>query len=299
LKKKEMIPAWLIALAATFTLGGYEFVRSPSNSLFMKFYGKEGLPLIQSIMPVGVILIIYLYTRILSWVGPRKTLFITTLGSASLIVGSYFAIECGIKPAAGFLYILREAYSVLIIEQYWSFLNSFLEEPMAKKMNGPICGVASIGAIVCGLIVSQSAVHLGSGVMLLFAAVACVPAAFLSDYAYRLAGPRVRLTPGLSSNKKDHLGLHLFREEPALLRLLLIILATQVVSAVSGLAFQGELYDSLKDVDKQTAWQGGFYAAVNGFSALFQFVLSPLCLSFFPLGLVHLLIPNIQRLEHS
>src|SRR5690606_18019408 len=93
----------------------------------------------------------------------------------------------GIKEAAPVLYVFRSAYVVLLIEQYWSLINSSLNEFEAKRMNGPICGIASIGAIVGGLIGEKASIEFGTANMVMIAGVLTLPAVILSSFAYRLS----------------------------------------------------------------------------------------------------------------
>ena len=229
---KELVPVTLIGMSAGFLLCGYEFIRSPSNSLFLAAYGKANLPFIQALMPIGVIAILYIYSRLLTAFGPRRTLNYTTLGSGLMILGCYAAIEAGIKEFSGVLYIVREAYVILLIEQYWSLLNSALDENTARRVNGPVCGVSSIGAIIGGFMVGSLASKLGTGSMLLFAAGACVPAAYFSNLAYKKLGFEPKRQEGVKQS--DSLGFKMFGQHKVLLILVGLVLLTQVVSTVSG-----------------------------------------------------------------
>ena len=86
------------------------------------------------------------------------------------------------------IYVFREAYIVIIIEQFWSFVNSVLTTEQAKRINGPFCAVASMGSFVGGMLVSRWAVALGSEALLLFTAASLVPTAVFGVIAYKLGG---------------------------------------------------------------------------------------------------------------
>jgi hypothetical protein len=62
----------------------------------------------------------------------------------------------GWKPARVVLFIFKESYVVLLIEQIWSYIDSTLDPKAAKRLNGPICGVAGIGAVTGGLVLGQA-----------------------------------------------------------------------------------------------------------------------------------------------
>ena len=85
----EYCIAFLMALSAMFTLAGYEFIRSSSTVLFKSAYGAENLPLVMAVMPVVVFAGVALYSWFLSKLGPRRTLLVTSLGSAFTIFCCY------------------------------------------------------------------------------------------------------------------------------------------------------------------------------------------------------------------
>lgn len=289
MKKQHLFIAFTTSSAAAFTLCGYESVRSISNTLFKAAYGAENLPLVMALVPLMVWLFLYIYGRILSLAGPRKTLLITTLASALFILSCFLAIRNGFQLATAILYLFREAYIVLLIEQYWSFINSSLGEASAKKLNGPICGLASFGSIAGGILLYQFTQTFGTLNMLLFAAAITLPAAFISDFAYAKIGE-----PAHQTLSKDHLGLKEFKLNPFLVFLLLVVIATQVVSTTLDLRFQGILQTEIHDPDKQTAFSGGFFAWLNAIAAFFQFVVTPIALRFCSLKWIYLLIPLVH-----
>ncbi|MGD0088342.1 MAG: Npt1/Npt2 family nucleotide transporter [Planctomycetota bacterium] len=295
-KASTVFAAAAIAVSAFFLLCGYELVRSTSNTLFNKAYGNAGRPAVNALVPVGLIAMLYVYARLLSWLGPRRTLLVTTLGSAAGIVACYFAVRGSFAQATRVLYILREGYIVLLIEQYWSFLNSTLGTNAAKKLNGPICGVASLGAVLGGKLVFHLSARLGTATLLLLGAAACVPAAVCSEIAYRRCGeprPSPLLSPAAAEGKKHdgHLGLGLFRSQRMLVFLLATIVATQVLCTALELSFQGILQDEYPESVSQNTYSGDFFATLNAAAALGQFVMAPLLLRWVALDAVHFALP--------
>ncbi len=282
-----------ICLSAAFLLCGYEFARSASNTLFKATFGTRSLPVVMAMTPIGVLAVLWIYGRLLSELGPRRTLFWTSIGSAGIISLTTYAFNLGFAPAIYLLFIFKEAYVVLLIEQYWSFLNSTAGENQARKYYGPITGIASIGAIAGGLLLSQLAEPLGTIRMPYFAALVLLPAAFFSDYGYRRAGEFLAGKDAPSS-PREHLGLGVLSRSRMLLLILLVVLTTQVVSAMLGLRFQGILQVEIPDPDKQTAFSGAFFAGLNGVAALLQFVATPLLLKFIPIGVIHIALPIIH-----
>ena len=152
----------MMAAAAMFTLAGYEFLRSAATVLFNTAYGAENLPLVMAAMPFVVFAGVALYGWILSQLGPRRTLLVTSLGSAMIIFCCYLVILTGSKLITPVLFLIKEFYIVLLIEQYWSYINSSLKPATAKKVNGPITGIAGLGGVIGGNLVAEFAVPLGT-----------------------------------------------------------------------------------------------------------------------------------------
>lgn len=282
-----------IASSASLLLCGYEFIRSASNTLFKLAYGAERLPLVMALVPLAVAAVLFVYGELLRATGPRRTLWITTVGSGALIAGAWALVNAGWSPATIFLYLFREAYVVLLIEQYWSYLNSVLSEAEAKRWNGPIIGWSSLGAIAGGWLVHSLAEPLGTPAMLLFAAGALVPGALLSDLAYaRQADPDAE-AKSARHPRKDLLSLGLLRRSPLLFWLFVLILVTQVVGTSLTLHFQGMLQIAIPERDAQTAFSGQFYAWLNTAAAVLQFAAAPIVLRRLSVVLVLVLIPAL------
>lgn len=288
--KSEYQIALLMGLSAFFTLVGYEFIRSASTVLFKTAYGADKLPVVLAIMPLVVFVGVAGYGRLLSMLGPRQTLRVTTLGAGFVIFLCYLAIASGSDLATGILYIVKEFYIVLLIEQYWSYINSSLQTDTARRLNGPITGVAGLGGATGGILVSQFAVSLGTETLLIVAAVSVIPALCISETAYHLHGE-----PTAPKRQSSHMGWSLFRGSRILRYLLAIVVSSQIVSAVLDLKFQELLSIRFAgEMHKETAFQGWFFGTLNSSVLLLQFVIAPILLSFVSLRLVHILMPLIH-----
>ncbi len=282
-----------ISAAGSFLLCGYEFIRAVSTSLFIASYGAENLPRAMIAVPPSLILLLYVYGRLLSWQGATRTLAITSLLSGALILGCYLALSHGVHVASAIIYVFREAYIVIIIEQYWAFVNSTLTPAQAKQVNGPFCAVASLGAVVGGVLVSRWAAPLGSETLLLFTAGSLLPTTIFSAIAYKLAGepkPAVEEAGG----QLGHLGVKTLFRSRYLVFIALLILSTQIVSTVLDLRFNGlaEIESPIKD--DRTAFYGTFYAWLGGISCVLQLAAVPLALRFLSVRIIHIGIPVVH-----
>lgn len=294
---RQFSVAMAIGLAAGFLLCGYEFIRSTSSSLFIGAFGAGALPYAMLAGSILTLVLLFGYGWVLTWLGPRRTLFYSTAMALVVIVGGYWAQIGGLWLAPGILYAFREAYIVILVEQYWSFIDSAFQEGEAKRLNGFICGLGSLGAIGGGYAVgtlarSTSALFIGTENILLLAAISLLPAALLSDLAYRVKGEPTPAPKERASHTS--LALRLFSDSSYLRRIFLLILLTQVVSTALDLRFSAlvEVAKPLKDA--RTAFFGNFYAQLNMVAGLLQFIGAPLLLSWVRLRWIHLGIPLIH-----
>jgi AAA family ATP:ADP antiporter len=282
-----------IAFAAGFLLCGYEFIRSSSSSLYIEFYGADRLPYAMFAGAIFTAIFLYGYGWVLTFLGARRTLVLTSLFSSSIMLICYFAIRYKIGPASLITYAVRESYIVIVIEQYWSFINSTLKEGGAKKFNGPITGVGSLGAIAGGYMVGSWAKVIGTESLLLLAAVSLLPALICSDLAYRYGGePK----PSEKEQEPKSLALKLFVDSSYLRKLGLLIILTQLMSTVLDLRFSTLVGKAYPVTDERTAFFGMFYAGLNTTAGILQFIVAPILLSFVGLRFIHPAIPFIHIL---
>jgi AAA family ATP:ADP antiporter len=278
--------------AAFFLLCGYEFVRGTSASLFIGAFGARRLPWVMALSPVGTLLVVYVYGWLLSRLSARRTLLATTLLSGGVMAACYVGAHSGLAAAAAALYVFREAYIVVIIEQYWSYVDSTLTTDQARRYNGPMCGLASVGAILGSSSLGYFAESLGTVHFILLAAISTVPAGVLGLMAYRLGGDPAPGPP--SEREPGHLALPLFRRHRQLRLLLAVVVATQLVATVLDIAFSELVEEALQDTDQRSSYLGYFWASVNTGALVLQFVVTPLLLPRLSLRCLHLAIPLIH-----
>ncbi|MBI4678941.1 MAG: hypothetical protein HY748_15285 [Elusimicrobia bacterium] len=282
-----------ISIAATFLVGSYEFVRSVSTSLFITSFGAASLPYAMTAVPFAMALLVYCYGRLLSRLGAMRTLIVSSLGSALVFLICYLALKRGVDGAAAFLYVFRQVYIVLIVEQYWSLINSFLKPAQARLYNGPIIGGASIGPILAGWLIHKKAVAMGSEQIILLAVAALVPATLLAYLSYRIAGepqPSAEETGG----RRGHLHLALLRQDRRLALLAGVVCLAQVVSTAVDLRFSQLIEATIATKDARTAFLGGFWSTTNLAASGMQFIVTPLLLSVLPTRWIFLGIPAVH-----
>ena len=277
---------------AGFLLCGYELLRpTAKDTLLSKPTQKNGLPYINTLVPVGLVVMLYGYGWLLTRCGPRKTLLLTSLLSAIGILGCYLAIRSGSKPARGLLYIIQESLcrfadrTVLVVSGI-----AASERRPRRKLNGPdlrrcLRWVRSSEALPsrdirsnsdrsrCFSSVRQRSYRPHSSLIW--------PIAAVENHSH--GGRNRRRT----KKKGDYLGIELFGSQPLLILLLLIIITTQVISTTLDLNLQGQFADAIPNADARNAKLGEMYALLNSIAAVSQFVVSPLLLYMLPLAVIH------------
>ena len=291
--RRLIFAAIAISSAACFVLFGYEFIRSVSTSLFIEAYGAERLPRGMIAVPPSLFVLLYGYGRLLSWQGATRALVVTSLFSAALILGCYVALSRGMDFAAAIIYVFREAYIVIIIEQFWSFVNSVLTTEQAKRINGPFCAVASLGSFFGGTLVSKWATVLGTEALLLFTAASLVPTAVLGIIAYRFGG-EPKPTIEEAGGRLGHVGVKTLFRSKYLIFLGVLIISTQIVSTVLDLRFNILAELERPDTDMRTAFYGSVYGSLGLAAGILQLVAVPLALRFIALRYIHLTIPIVH-----
>jgi len=284
-----------MATSASMVLMGYEFLRSTSNSLFKSVYGAEGLPLVMALLPVALIPTLAGYNRLLVRMGAKNTLLSCLVGSGVGIFLCYLGIRAGMGWATGALCLIRDVYVVLLIEQHWSFINSILKQGEAKRFNGLVMTIASVGGIAGGALLHLLAERLGTLSLVLAPALLVVPSLWIVGTCYRRCGHEI----GEPMVREHHGSLwkamqQLFRTNAVLPALFLMVILSQAYSTMIDLGFQGCLLQAYPDIDRQSSVSGLFYSLSNGLSLVLQLLVTPWLLTRFSPTRIHLYIPALH-----
>lgn len=276
-------------------MAGYEFIRSASNSLFKAAYGVSSLPLLISLVPLVTLLILWIYGKVLSFLGPKATLSWTTLCSMMALLACYYLIYVGVKIGTILLFLVGESYLVLLIGQIWSLINSVINENIAKKYNGLLLAISTAGGIGGGLLVHQFAKVWGTEQMVLVGALLCLPFWCFSQLAYGLSQfDNASQRKYINRPTGDVLGLALFAKEPILLVIFAMVLASQFFGFFVNLHFQELLHIEIPNIDQQTSLSGLFFGIANAASVFLQLIMAPILLSSIPIPVIHIAIPLIN-----
>jgi len=192
-------------------------------------------------------------------------------------------------------FIFQQSYAHLLYTQQWSFIGSVLTSGEGAKYFSAIAGLSSISSTAAGTIVSNIVDKLGLGGLLGIASLSLLLSMLLADLAYgisenygfdpaeemkrkkaekdKLNASRGQEEVGLIRKTRD-----MFHRVPVLGALFCEVVSFQSLSTVLNVCMVTRLKEAITDDAVRAAWTGKFYANVNFFSGLFQFVLLPIFL---------------------
>ena len=283
----------LAGFSAMFLFCGYEFVRSPAESIFLDRYGAEYKPYAIACMPFMMGAMIYGYGWLLSTLGAKKAMIISMLGSSAFFLAAWAMLGVAGRWLAFLLLVFKESYVVIIAEQYWSFINSVLQDEEGKIFNGPVAGLGALGSLTGGWLLGHYVMQVGTENFLLFAALMILPAAVLFWMSYGKAG-EPKPAEDEAGGKKGHLHLSILRENRTVLFIAFIIFAAQVVATALDFRFTTLVQDFVPLKDARTAYLGHFWMNVNIFSFSMQFLATPLLLRYIPRRGILTAIPAVH-----
>jgi AAA family ATP:ADP antiporter len=284
---------FLAGFSAMFLFGGYEFIRSPAESIFIDRFGAGAKPYAIACVPFMMAAMIYGYGRLLSAVGAKKAMAVSMLASAVFFVIAWALLGRAGKWLAFLLLVFKESYVVIISEQYWSFINSVLRDEEGKVFNGPVAGLGALGSLTGGWLLGRYAVGFGTDIFVLLAAVMILPALWLAWLAYGSAG-EPKPAAEEAGGKKGHLHLGILTENRTVLFIAFIIFSAQVVATALDFRFTQLVQDYMPLKDLRTAYLGNFWMRVNIFSFAMQFLATPLLLRYIPRRGILTAIPAVH-----
>lgn len=287
--------AFLMAGSSAASLFGYEVMRSCSNTLFNAKFGVEKLPFALTAIPLVLLPILYLYNRSLHRFGPKRTYLLTNLSFALALLLCTIAIKSGWDFASALLYVFRESYIMLVVEQAWSFINCQISQNDAKRYSGIILTISSCGAILGGLSLHLLAEAMGTTNLLFIPCVAALPTMLGGYLAYQKSSTDFSSIHDASKTSTgDSLGLESFKTHQVLHLILFLVLISQVYSTLVTLNFQFFLAASKTTPDQQTAISGLVFALLYICSVSFQLVVSPGIMRRLSLQQIHVVIPLVH-----
>lgn len=289
-----------LSISGLFLLAGYNFIRSVSPALFLQNYGKDELPTALFVMSLCLIPAIYLYGRFLTLYGPKKTYFIVNVISTAIMLTCSWGVQNEMKEASYVLFIFKDIYIMILIEQMWSFFNSTVPREEARFLSGFMLAFNSIGPIASGKLTQIYATDVSSHVFIDITWILLIPTVIFMFLAFAQV-PESKIIKGAEKIvekdiNKSTLGIREFFSHPQLVILFLVIFITQILATSTELRLQSEVATSITEVGAQTSYFGYYYMMINVWAMVMQVIGTPIAMSFLSVKFINIAIPVIHTI---
>jgi ATP:ADP antiporter, AAA family len=292
--KNSLPSAYCMVLSCMFMMTGYELLRSSSSALLKDAYGAENFVFAMAAIPVFITAVLVFYNKALNKFGTKATLFLTIAISQICLGVLYLCILKGYSIASLALYLFREIYIVLFVEQVWSFLNTILEKTTAKKLYGKFLAVTTMGALFGDVTVYSFAGTWGAKHMIGLSCICFIPALFFAYLAYKKAPAEYQKHTKAKAIKGEGFGLDLFTKEPTLVVIILFVFSSQAYGTFMTLNYETSLHQALPNVNEQAAFAGMIFGGLHIMGLLSQIFVVPFVMRRFSSLFVHTATPCVH-----
>lgn len=188
------------------------------------------------------------------------------------------------------LFILKEAYIVLLFHMVIGFLNSSIDLKLAKSLLGPLGAIGSLGGMIGGIVTSSYAKVWGLEVIILIG----VSMVLLAGLSFWFTDHSINLSENKKApnEKKDSLFSDIGSVKAYVLSIAGIIALAQFAIALMNFKFNLQLESIFPDKIGKTEFLAQLYTAVNGMSLFLQLLILPIALKVIKLKNIHLFLPS-------
>lgn len=259
-----------------FILLAYNLVRPVRGSLLVAHYGSAALPKLYLASAGLLVLLGLAYNRLFKTLSRDRLLAASVILFSSSLLLFWWLLRARCEGAAAALYVWSSALGIMAVSQFWSFCHDLYDTRQGKRLYGFISLGGALGATLGGFLSAQLSVALGTENLLLPAAAALLPAAWLAcrqhkDEERRLpcgpAGP-----PSVPDAGRD--GFTLTMGSSHLRTLAGMTVGLMAIGVFVDYQFMRTLELEVPDKDRMTAYFGAMGALVHVTAACFQLFLT-------------------------
>jgi AAA family ATP:ADP antiporter len=149
-KKREIFRAPLFTIYFFLLVSAYYFLKPLSRSLYITHLGANNLPYVWIATTLVLSIIIPLFHLKISKVQPLHLILSLVLSLTILLTLFRYILDSPSIYSAFTFYILVDVYSVLIIENFWSLINSSYPPDVGKRWYGLIASGGLSGGVFGG-----------------------------------------------------------------------------------------------------------------------------------------------------
>lgn len=261
-------------------LAGYGLVRPVSEALFLEYFGQAGLPWTWIAVALGTALAVAAVNRGLARTDVVRLFAASSLAAAGLLALCWLLAggEATHAAVAVFvLYVGKDVYVVVLLEQIWSLSNLQFDARQATRFYGLFSFMGSLGGMLGNLAVRQLSSVVGALPLL---AVGAGLTALAGAVLWGLErGAEARLAGrGLDLTRSPTGGLRLLRRSRYLLAIAGLVGVIQIVITLLDYQLKGLAHTAYGALDARAAFFGTLYLAVDLAALAAQLLLVPLAL---------------------
>lgn len=166
LQPSEVAPTlWLFLYALAFTGGTYAIGRSVGRALFLSELPTELIAFRYILPPVVLVVFALAYTRITTLYSLRQVILVSN-GIAALVMLVLWGLVRSPIGASFWvlssLFVCIEVIATMQVAQFWTFAGEVFNARQARRLFGLIAAGATVGAMLGGLLLQQSAAVLAT-----------------------------------------------------------------------------------------------------------------------------------------
>lgn len=267
----------LCALAAMLMFT-YGLARPPAKSMFTDVHGAASLPVAWLAVAVLTVVSAWIYSRLVTRMPSPRLFLAATVVFALAFTALRILIGIEVPYAVFAMYVLMEAYIVVLVESFWSIASLTYKLTSARVAYGLFLVCGSLGSFVAELLQPTLAHAIGTAQILWFVGpVLVICGAWCSQLSpVRGAEPAV---PRPRAQTISRTGWAIVLRSRYLWLLVLIVASAQILINMADYTLTASLQEAYvgeAQRDARTAAFGTIYATINGLAIALQLLTAPL-----------------------
>lgn len=296
LAPKERLFGLLIGICTFLVLMDYGIIRPTANSLFINHFGSGALPYAWLATTASLFLITLLFNHALSRF--HYAVIFSSIAFLIILENLLAALFIRNVPQLSLvLYVWKDIYILLMVEQFWSLINSTFDTTKAKSLYGVFTAIGGIGGILGNVFCRALAIRLGSETLLFCTLPIYVVLLLVFAFAVRTRSQIPALTRAQNrvdvTAFSDNGGYRLIGKSSLLTAILILICFMQVATALTDFQFNQLLEKTIHVKDLRTQYFGEFDLIVNASTTVIQLFLAAPLLHLLELRRVHMGVPGV------
>jgi len=280
-QKNEWFKVFLLFLNIFFIVASYYVVKSIRGALLIQKLGADSLPYVWTLSVFTLIAFVSVYSKIIDRFSRPVVVTVTSLFFVLSLGCIQFYLRTGAAWFTILFYVWSDVFSVVMVEQFWSFVNDVYEPKDAKRYYsiigcGGILGGATGGGLVAWILPMVGTINMSFVCM---GIIVLVIGSFWMVENSLKQGIAPKSLKTKKEMEKGHVlaGFKLIGANRYLLLIALTLVLTQIVSTLIDYQFNKIVETTITGLDAKGVFFGNFYMALNGVSlAVMLFVALPM-----------------------